>query len=592
MPTIDEESESVATDLLVTSEEMLDLVCGYDTGKNTRMDKFSVSTSDSGIDDTMCTEADNDSSKKHPSISSYITHQEAENMCATTSPDEIELPVSQACYSSTLDSPNSVSSQSTDHSTLLSKFYRSLVMQTSITNESDCDSESNEPMATFASPVIEGNTTNQPLSSPNNTCGRRSITAEEGVYVDHNSTVNTSSHSVNSNASPTAEFGSYVDYCATSSNGGNTKLHSADICATATEENGIYVDHFAATKTLTCPSYASTVATTAQDGNYVDRYVASNSSHPLSHPTHNDTGNSTNSSVSSNASQPLSHPTFHDTTATGSYIDCYAASNTNQPLPQLTCKDATTTTAEDGIYIDHYAASNTNQPLVHSTIPIGSYVDHYMTTVNDTNANEKGNIKPPCKKEVFSSSPSFAVDDDDLCPSPIIGLYVPYTIAAEQSNTNETSAYSTDNETLTTSATIPLQAKRKPTNLFFPPSNMFLHDQDNSTFNPSTTNDNDDQCTTLNAGEYISHGDFESLGIINEHKLQIIDNISVSSSYRTTSHSAVKSNYVDYKPWPNDTNELSSFQQANPHMHTNIQFMPVPKFLLMNDSSYMTESDV
>ena len=521
MPIIDEESESIAADSLMTNKEMLNLVYG-----------------DSGID----RETDNDLSRKlQPDTTPYISQQEAEMICNTTT-DHGKINHG--------NSPNS--SSSNDQSTLLSKVYKSFIRHTSVTNESDFNSESNETVETFLSSTIEGNDSiNHSLSYFSNTS--ISTTAEEDVFYDQNSALNTNQtllSSVESNTPSNAEDGSYIDHCVSSLNSNNK--HSTVIDTTTTPESGIYVDHCAAKKTITCPSYASTAAATIEDGNHINCYDSSNAGHPFP---------------------------YNDTTVTGSYIDRYAASNVSQPLSHPTYNDTT----ETGDYIDHYATSNASQPLFNSvdttspTAVDGSYVDYYMVSTND---DKKSSVKPSCKEEILSSALSFAVDDS------INGLYLPYTIAVEQSNTDKTSQYSAGNKALITSTTT--QSKRKPANLFFLSNgNMF------------PCNPLNEECSTLNVGEYISHGNLPSLGIINNNcKLQQTgDNRCVFPSYYTSSHPTVKSNHFDYDivMKQNGASESGSVQQVNPHMQqdTNVQFIHIVNAAPAHTSSvYITESDL
>ena len=79
-----------------------------------------------------------------------------------------------------------------------------------------------------------------------------------------------------------------------------------------------------------------------------------------------------------NINHPASQPTYSDTVSTGCYIDCYTASDINQPVPQ-------TKNPED--HVDHNATSNPNHPTLQSssvhinTVSTGSYVNRYCASI-------------------------------------------------------------------------------------------------------------------------------------------------------------------------------------------------------------------
>ena len=438
----DEECDSIGTGPYVTNEEMLDHVCGHNiTGKKTRVDKFSVSTADSGIEN----EFDNDSNKSlPPQTGLYISHQAIEDMNNITNDQgEIELSVPQEGSNSVsnsqvmCNSPNSTSSQPLDNSTLLSKFYNALIKQKS--NESNYDLKNNEPAVasltlhstSTASSANEGNnnnhnvvlTTNQLLSSSANI--GITTTAAVGSYVtDHCnalSTVQLLSYPTNNNTPTTAVDGNNVGcYVASSDTENNSHplLYSSCTGATTTVKDGSYVDHYAGSNTtqpislLThtgtnpsshlsykvigstgysdhyaatdisqaslCPSCAKTVATAKA---YADHHTPSSNNYPSSQPTYKETGSYIDRYAASNISHPLSYPTSTDTVALakdGSYVDRYATLDINHPPSHPTNTVAPEKT--DGFH----ASSNINQPLSHPTykgsVSTGSYIDHYTVS--------------------------------------------------------------------------------------------------------------------------------------------------------------------------------------------------------------------
>ena len=220
-----------------------------------------------------------------------------------------------------------------DHYVSSSNLFNSLPLHT--TNESTLTT------------AVSGTTSNsQPLSDSNT-----ATDAEDGSYVDH---YVTSNHDVkplplnytNEGTLPTVVDGNYVDH--------NTMSNFAEpLSHTTAAEEGNYVDHYVASNT-----------TTAVDGSYIDHDATPNS-------------------------QPLLHSNTSTTAEKGSYIDRFVSSNNdNNPLPLNSTDESSPTTVDEGSYIDRYIASN-NDPL-HSTNSSatttalnGSYIDH------DTASNSK-----------------------------------------------------------------------------------------------------------------------------------------------------------------------------------------------------------
>ena len=402
IPDNDEECDSISTGPYITNEEMLDHVCGHNaTGKKTRVDKFSVSTADSGIEN----ELDNDSNKSlPPNIGLYVSHQALEDMHNITNDrDETELSIPQEGSDNLSNSPPNSAPSQPNNSSLLSKFYNALIQQNSISNDSNCDAENNKPGVSTSltlhstnnsSPysVSEGNnnnhdivlTTNQLLSCSANV--GITTTAAVGSYVTGNydalNTVQPLSYPANIHSPETTVDGNNAGCYITSSDTDNNSqplLYSSCTNATTTVKDGSYVDHYAANQHSTDtdttyptsktnppshPSYKD-MGTTG----YVDHYAVTDTSQPSLCPTYAKTSiiatakTYSDHHTASSTNQPSPHPPYKDT---GSYIDRYAASNTSQPLSYPTSTD-TITLAKDGSYVDHHAALNSNHPSSHPT---------------------------------------------------------------------------------------------------------------------------------------------------------------------------------------------------------------------------------
>lgn len=417
----DEERDSITTAPYVTNEEMLNHVCGHNTtGKKTRVDKFSVSTADSGIEN----EFDNVSNKSlPPQTGSYISHQAVDDMHdITNDQDEIEVSIFQGDSNSLSnnevicdDSPN----RPPDNSNLLSKFYNALIKQNFVSNEDDCDVEIEEPAvapltlhsANTMSSANEGNNHNRSVVLAANQLPSSSAnvgittTATVGSYVtDGSNTVIPLLHLGSINAPATAVHGSNVGCCiASPGTENNTQPLLRYSCngATTAVEDGSYVDHYAGSninqpiphpthtdntpsshpgyKVMGSASYVDHHATTHNNQaslcptvvaakTYPDHHALLSDNQPSSHPSYKETGSYIDRYAAMNTSQPLSDPTFNDTVALGSYVDQHAALDT--VAPQKTN--------------DLHTSSNTDQPLSHptykGTVPTGSYIDRYAAS--------------------------------------------------------------------------------------------------------------------------------------------------------------------------------------------------------------------
>ena len=498
-----DECDSIITVPYVTNEEMLDHVCGHHvTGKKTRMDKFSVSTADSGIEN----ELDNDSNKSlPPQTGSYISHQAVDDMHdIRNDQDKIEVSILQGDSNSSSnsevmcdDSPNSTSSPQLDNSNLLSKFYDALIKQNPVSNEDDVG---NEEPAVASLTLHSANT----VHSANNSGHSVVLTVNQ-----------LPSSSANVGITTTAKVGSYVTGGCNGSNTVMLLLHPASINAPATAVNGSNIGCCImppGTENNSQPSlqYSCTgTATTVQDGNYIDHYAGSNINQPMPHPTHKDAAPSSHPNykvmvstgyidqytatdicqpslcptVASSNNQPSSHPHYKKT---GSYIDRYAAMNTSQPLSNPTVALAKNQhVASDTVAPEKannfHASSNTDQPLSYSTykgtISTGSYIDRYAAsttyhpsahpTFTDTvmptkdqscvHSHAASNINQlscPINKSTISTGSYIdyysASNVNQLSPQPAstgsVALAKPHAL----SNTDQPSSYSTYKDTVST----------------------------------------------------------------------------------------------------------------------------------------------
>ena len=417
----DEECDSIITAPYVTNEEMLNHVCGHNTTvKKTRVDKFSVSTADSGIEN----ELDNDSNKSlPPQTGSYISHQAVGDMHDITNDQELSIlqgDSNSLSNSEVLcdDSPNSSSSQPLDNSNILSKFYNALIKQNFVSNEDDSVEIEEPAIAPFtlhsantASSTNEGNnhnrspvlTASQLPSSPANI--GMTTTATVGSYVTGD--INGSNIVVPPLSLATAVDGSNIGCCITSPGTENNSYpllqYSFTGATTTVEEDGSYVDHYAGsninqpmphpTQANTAPSSHPSYKVMGSTG-YIDHYAATHNHNSQASfcPTVAAAQTYADHRAPSSNDQPSSHPSYKKT---GSYIDRYAALHTSQPLSDPTT-NGTVALAKDGSYVDRHAAvapektndfhtsSNTNQPFLHptykGTVSTGSYIDRYAAS--------------------------------------------------------------------------------------------------------------------------------------------------------------------------------------------------------------------
>ena len=293
-----------------TNEDMLNYVHGHT--------KKAAQISDSGVDDSKIDSGLN-LSKQNPST------DDSYPFLATGGNYNGRQPL---LHSTDTGSTNSESNGcNVDHYVSSSNLFNSLPLHTT-----------NENTLTTA---VSGTTSNsRPLSHSNTTTD-----AEDGSYVDH---YVTSNHDVkplplnytNESTLPTVVDGNYHN---TISNLAEPLSHCN---STTAAEEGSYIDHYVASNT-----------TIAVDGSYIDHDATPNS-------------------------QPLFHSNTSTTAEKGSYIDQFVSSNNdNNPLPLNSTDESSLITADEGSYIDHYIASN-NDPL-HSTNSSatttaldGGYIDH------------------------------------------------------------------------------------------------------------------------------------------------------------------------------------------------------------------------
>ena len=484
MPCIDEECDLITADPVIDEQQMLDQLCGHNTSRMTRSDKFSVSTADSGID----TKLDSDLDKSlQTQTESYISHQVAEDMYSEQ--DETELPSPQKGYnlhnSQTADnSPNSTSSQTVDNSTLLSKFYNALMKQNSI-SENDCDAEGSKPTVgsiklhsasnLSQSSTNEGNNydhtvahnrgnTSQSLSYSANLGIAKTV--EESNYVfAQDSALDTNQpllHSVQSNNSATSgngvQVGCYVT-SSTSENASQPLLHSSGIdTTTATIENGSYTDNFTALNTNQPPSH-SIHSDAVLTGSYIDRYTASNANHPTSQPTYSSTVitgcyvdyHTTSSTTQpvldtitlkgeghvnhcaiSNSNHPTSHLTRNHTVSTGAYVD-YPTSNST---PALTYPKIAT--AKDRNHVVNNAASDGNQPTAYNgniyTVPTGSYVDRYSASTTSQPWSHFNYTDAAMTAKEESDGDCYNSNQHSLQSTVMEGIYIDHYIASSNND--------------------------------------------------------------------------------------------------------------------------------------------------------------
>ena len=407
MPAIDEECDSISIDPMeINEQKMLEHVFGFNTVKRTRIDKFSVSTTDSGID----TELDNNVNKYlQPQTGLYVSHRAAEGMDSdTTDPGEAEQPNPQEgsnnlsnSQQTTCNLPTSSSSQSDGNSALLSKFYNALLKQNSNRNDLAVASAN----AYCSPPLKEGSNNSHTVASNSKFTDQSSSYLAITTNVEEGTDQLPPFHSVNNSDSENST--SYA-ILSSSENVNQPLVHPTCIGTTTSAKNGGYVDHYPADQhPSSYPTYSNTT-TPAKNGRYVDQYAASNFDQSMSHPkpaatvTHE---KHIEHNATTNFILPTSQPTYNDTVSTGCYVDCYSGSNATQS--QLPCykiatakngnyvdchaanqqpsshptHPSTITTAKDGSHVDDYAASNTDQPLSHPThntvVLTGSYIDRY-----------------------------------------------------------------------------------------------------------------------------------------------------------------------------------------------------------------------
>ena len=305
----------------------------------------------------------------------------------------------------------------------------------------------------------------------------------------------------------------------------------------------------------------STDTGSANTGNYVDRYVTSNSDvDPLLLQSTNEStlttaasGSYIDHNTTSNSQPPMSHS--NATTEEGTYVDPYITSNhdiiplplhsTNEnidfdqsvalngdnanPIPLL--HSTTSTFAVDGSYVDHDTTSNSKQPLSHSNITTaadkGSYVDRYVA-INNNNSNSVPLLNSTTFKTAVDGS---YVDNDASQP-----LSHPNTTTAAEGNY------------------------------------IYHYVTSNNDINPLPIHStNEGTLTTTDEGSYIDC--YVASSNDNTNPLH--------STNSGTSTTAVDGSYVDH-----DT----TFYSKQPLSHSNITTIRAP--LIKNTSGYSTESDV
>ena len=481
--------------------------------------------------------------------------------------------------------------------------------------------------------------TNAKHPSPYSTATK---TVVDASHVDHCATPNIDHPTSQPTYSDTISTGCYIDYY-TASDINQSVPHTK---SAATPEG--HVDHNAPSNAkhptlLSSPMHVDTVST----GSYIDRYSASIATQPLScydTATAKD-GNNDGQCGAFSSNHPVSFPTYTDTLSTGSYVDRYTASNGNHEsihscngttLPTAVGKSYTAhsnalsntsaltkhpvciDTSAEGIYIghstllsddrpqsgasttvikrdhiDHCITSNIDQPLPNSvdgTSATGIYVDYNMASNNSSKLTK---AKAADSKHKSSCNSSCTIERDS-CPSPITGVYLPYSTAMKgNATTNSANANSTVSKASTAN-----QAKRKPGGLYLPTGNTFSYSLLNeSTPTPTFGSLSANDCETPNVGEYIAHDNLETLGMTNHYKPTTNSNHPVSfpvASYSTRSHSTANSGYFDYKTATHQ-GSASKASSAQSHMqqHTNVPTMPFPNVAFkQNVNGYVTESDI
>ena len=461
MPTIDEECNSEATDQVqdmqisdsdeefdsvsikpyVTREEMLDQVYGHsNTSRKTRLDKFSISTADSGIDN----ELDNDSNKSllsPPPTISYISYQAAKDMHCNT--DEMESLTSQE-GSNNFDSsqvpcisPAGASSQPPNKSTLLSKFYNAMIKQYSRSDENDCDAENGWPVEaslmlhSAASSKTEeiDNTHNVIITNQLQACsGDDGIITTMGVgsYVTDHCDDHPVLHSSDKNMPAIPVLGSSVGcYILSSSNKNmHNNLDSSSIGVTTAVENGSYIDHYTASNIDQQSSHpTNNTVPPVKAVSYVD-HEAPLSNNQSSYPaTSSDTTATAKIDNHRVLSKSPSHFICKDTTLSGSYVSHHAA--THQPSEHHTSTDTTAaatirnnakdtsaepTNKDAGFtgYVDHHYASQPPASPVHTKIITNP--KPYADCLTTSNANQ------PSSQLVSKTTKSY-VDHFDKHPT-------------------------------------------------------------------------------------------------------------------------------------------------------------------------------
>ena len=455
MPTIDEECSSEATDQVkdmqlsdsdkefdsvsvktyVTREEMLDQVCGHNTtSRKTRLDKCSISTSDSGIEN----ELDNDSNKSLPSpppTLSYISYQAAKDMHSNT--DEMESPTFHECSNNLNSSqvsrisPAGASSQPTDNSTLLSKFYNAMIKQNSTSDKNDCDVNNGWPVEaslmlhSAASSKTEENGITHNVINANQlqACsGNGTITTVAvGSYVTSHCDDQLVLHSGDKNTPAIPVQGSNVGcYIPSSSNenmhSSQSQLDSSSVGVTTTVENGSYIDHYTASNTNNQSSHPTNgTAPPVKAVSHVDHEAPLSISQSLYPTISPDTVATVQINSHHVSSKSPSHFICKDTSLTGNYVGHCAATyqlsehhtftetaatakNSYDSSAEPVYKDAGSTGYVDYHHaiqppaspvhteiittpkscVDSHTASNTDQPssqLISKTT--GSYADHF-----------------------------------------------------------------------------------------------------------------------------------------------------------------------------------------------------------------------
>ena len=249
--------------------------------------------------------------------------------------------------------------------------------------------------------------TNLTNSLPLHTTNESTLTtAMSGIYVDHNNTTSDSRLLSQSNITTDAEDGSYVDrYVTPNHDVKPSPLHSTNESTLPTVVDGNYVDHNNMSNFAEPLSHCNST-TAAEEGSYIDHYVASNTTTAVdgSYIDHDATPNS----------QPLLHSNISTTAEKGSYIDRFVSSNNdNNPIPLNSTDESSLTTADEGSYIDHYIASN-NDPL-HSTNSSattsalnGSYIDH--DTASNSKLSHSNNI--PVHAPLIKNMNDYATESD------------------------------------------------------------------------------------------------------------------------------------------------------------------------------------